>query len=219
MKKYIILSLIIILVLFFSQYKILLTGYANFFKVDNATYGENAAIVVLSGGRHAEYRIPKAVDMYKKGYADKLLLTRERRLNSKVAHLFPVFPANEEALQRISQELNIQVEFEVVASVNGRGATSTFDEAYDLLAFCSKKKIKRLIIVTSSFHTRRALYAFEKVFKGSGIKLEASAASNENFTEENWWHSDVGISAYILEPIKFVVYIFTSKNVTFIKNQ
>jgi uncharacterized SAM-binding protein YcdF (DUF218 family) len=219
MKKFISISLIIILVLFFSQYKILLTGYANLFKVDNPTYGENAAIVILSGGRHAEYRMPKGIDMYKKGYADRLLLTTERRLNSKVAHLFPIFPENEQAFQKISQELNIQVKFEVVPSLKGGGATSTFDEAYDLLAFCSKEKIKHLIIITSSFHTRRALYAFEKVFQGSGIKVEASAASNEDFTEENWWHSDRGISAYILEPVKFVVYILTSKNVTFIKNE
>jgi uncharacterized SAM-binding protein YcdF (DUF218 family) len=219
MKFYFKLCLIIVVVLIISQYKAVLTGYANFFKVDNPTFGENAAIVILSGGRHAEYRMPKGLDMYKKGYADRLLLTTERRLNSKVAHLFPIFPANEQAFQMISKELKIQAKFEVVPSLKGGGATSTFDEAYDLLAFCSKEKINHLIIVTSSFHTRRALYAFNKVFQGSGIKVEASAASNEDFTEENWWHSDRGVSAYILEPVKFVVYLLTSKNVTFIKNE
>jgi uncharacterized SAM-binding protein YcdF (DUF218 family) len=219
MKKILKIILLIVVILIFSQYKAVLTGYANFFKVDNPTYGENAAIVILSGGRHAEYRMPKALDMYKKGYADRLLLTTERRLNSKVAHLFPIFPENEQAFQKIFEELNIQVKFEVVPSLKGRGATSTFDEAYDLLTFCSKEKIKHLIIVTSSFHTRRALYAFDKVFHGSGIKVEASAASNEDFTEKNWWQSDRGISAYILEPVKFVVYILTDKNVTFIKNE
>jgi uncharacterized SAM-binding protein YcdF (DUF218 family) len=219
MKNFLKIGLIILLVLLFSQYKAMLTGYANFFKVDNPTYGENAAIVILSGGRHAEYRMPKGLDMYKKGYADRLLLTTERRLNSKVAHLFPIFPTNEQAFQKISREFNIQVKFEVVPSLKGGGATSTFDEAYDLLAFCSKEKLEHLIIVTSSFHTRRALYAFDKVFQGSGIRVEASAASNEDFTEENWWYSDRGISAYILEPVKFFVYLLTSKNVTFIKNE
>ena len=54
--------------------------------------------------------------------------------------------------------LNVSVGFESVPSLRG-GATSTFDEAHDLLAFCIKEKLKHLILVTDSFHTRRALYA------------------------------------------------------------
>jgi uncharacterized SAM-binding protein YcdF (DUF218 family) len=135
-------------------------------------------------------------------------------LNSRIAHLFPT---NEQKANKIAHALNIQVEFEVVPSPKG-GATSTFDEAYDLLALCSKEKLKNLIIVTDSFHTRRALYAFKKVFRRSGITVEASAAPNEIFNEENWWQSDRGISAYLLEPIKFAVYILSSKNVSFVKN-
>ena len=50
MKSKVIISLIAILILLLSQYKMLLTGYANFFTIDNPTYGVNAPIVVLSGG-------------------------------------------------------------------------------------------------------------------------------------------------------------------------
>ena len=199
-------------VVLLSQYKLLLTGYANFFTIDNPTYGKDAAIVTLSGGRIT--RVPKALELYEKGYGNRLFLTTERSLNSRTAHLFST---NEQKANKIAHALNIQVEFEVVPSLKG-GATSTFDEAYDLLALCSKEKLKNLIIVTDSFHTRRALYAFKKVFRGSGITVEASAAPNEIFNEENWWHSDRGISAYLLEPIKFAVYILSSKNVSFVKN-
>ena len=212
MKRKVIISLIAILILMLSQYKLLLTGYANFFTIDNPTYGVNAPILILAGG--AATRVPKALELYEKGYGDRLLLTSERPLNSKVMHLFPT---NEQIAKRISQELNIQAELEVVPSLKG-GATSTLNEAHDLLTFCSKEKIKHLIIVTDSFHTRRALYAFKKVFQGSDIKVESSAAPNEIFSEENWWRSDKGISAYLLEPIKLAVYMLSKKNVTFIKN-
>ncbi len=212
MKRKIFISLIALVILLLSQYKILLTGYANFFTIDNPTLGVNAPILILAGG--AATRVPKALELYEKGYGNKLLLTSERPLNSKVAHLFPT---NEQIAKRISQELNIQAELEVVPSLKG-GATSTLDEAHDLLAFCSKEKIKHLIIVTDSFHTRRALYAFNKIFMGSGIKVEASAALNEIYNEENWWRSDKGIASYLLEPIKFVVYMLSNKNVTFVKN-
>jgi uncharacterized SAM-binding protein YcdF (DUF218 family) len=212
MKRKIFIGLIVIVVLLLSQYKILFTGYAKFFTIDNPTHGVNAPILILAGG--AATRVPKALELYEKGYGNRLLLTSERPLNSKVAHLFAT---NEQIAKKISKELNIQAELEVVPSLKG-GATSTLDEAHDLLNFCSKEKIKHLIIVTDAFHTRRALYAFKKVFKGSGIKVDASAALNEIHSEENWWLSDKGIAAYLLEPIKFAVYLLSSKNVSFVRN-
>ena len=212
MKRKIFISLIVLVFLLFSQYKLLLIGYAKFFTIDNPTHGVNAPILILAGG--AATRVPKALELYEKGYGDRLLLTSERPLNSKVMHLLPT---NEQIAKRISQELNIQAELEVVPSLKG-GSTSTLDEAQDLLTFCSKEKIKHLIIVTDSFHTRRALYAFKKVFQGSDIRVESSAALNEIYSEENWWRSDKGISAYLLEPIKLAVYMLSKKNVTFIKN-
>jgi hypothetical protein len=93
MKRKVIISLIAILILMLSQYKLLLTGYARFFTIDNPVYGFDAPIVVLSGGLVT--RIPKALELYEKG------------------------------AEKISQALNIQVEFEVVPSLKG-GATSTF---------------------------------------------------------------------------------------------
>ena len=206
MKRKVIIVLIVILILLMSQYKLMLIGYARFFTIDNATYGVNAPIVILSGSSLT--RIPKALELYEKGYGDRLLLTTERR--------YP-FLTYKQSAEKIAQALNIQVEFEMVPSLKG-GATSTFDEAYDLLQFCEKENLKHLIIVTDSFHTRRALYAFRKVFQGSNINVEASAALNEVFSEEDWWRSDKGITAYILEPIKFAVYMLSNKNVSFVKN-
>jgi len=195
-----------------SQYQLMLIGYARFFTINNSTYGVNAPIVILSG--NSLTRIPKALELYEKGYGDRLLLTTERHVNSR---LMPLFRTYKQSAEKIAQALNIQVEFEMVPSLKG-GATSTFDEAYDLLQFCEKENLKHLIIVTDSFHTRRALYAFKKVFQESNINVEASAASNEVFSEEDWWRSDKGISAYILEPIKFAVYMLNNKNVSFVKN-
>jgi hypothetical protein len=135
-------------------------------------------------------------------------------LNSKVAHL--VF-TNEQLAQEISKVLAIPATFESVPSLKGV-ATSTFDEVHDLLAFCIKENIKHLIIVTDAFQTRRALYAFKKIFQNSNINIEAAAAINEVYSAKDWWRSDIGIAAYLLEPIKFAVYLLSDQNVSFIKN-
>ena len=96
--------------------------------------------------------------------------------------------------------------------------TSTFDEAYDLLKLSGNKRYRHLILVTDAFHTRRAYHAFQTVFEDTEIKIEMSAASNEIFNVNNWWTSDQGISAYVLESIKYPVYLMSSRNVTFIRN-
>ena len=204
MKRKIVVSLIIAIVLLFSQYEVLLKGYARFFTIDNATSGMEATIVILSG--NPETRIPKALELYTAGYGTRLLLTTERSWNFKFDQ---IGMTKEQEAKKIAKILGIQVKFESVRSLKG-GATSTFDEAYDLLAFCNKENLRHIIIVTDSFHTRRAFFAFKKVFKESNIKVQVSSASNEIFNEENWWLSDRGISAYILAPIKFVVYLFSS---------
>jgi uncharacterized SAM-binding protein YcdF (DUF218 family) len=212
MKRKATIIAVIILILLASQYKSILAGYARFFIVDNITIGGNASIVVLSGGPFT--RIPKALELHQKGYGERLLLTTLHPLNSKFAHLILT---NEQIAREISKILAIPATFESVPSLKG-GATSTFDEAHDLLAYCIKEKIKYLIIVTDAFHTRRALYAFKKIFQDSNIKIEVSAAFNEVHSEENWWRSDSGIAAYLLEPIKFAVYLLSDQNVSFIKN-
>jgi hypothetical protein len=106
MRSKVIISLIAILILLLSQYKMLFTGYANFFTIDNPTYGINAPIVVLSGGYAT--RNPKALELYEKGYGKRVLLTSERPLNSRVAHLFLT---NEQKAEKIARALNVQVEF------------------------------------------------------------------------------------------------------------
>lgn len=212
MKRKIVVSLIIAIVLLFSQYEVLLKGYARFFTIDNATSGMEATIVILSG--NWKTRIPKALELYAAGYGTRLLLTTERSWNFKI-NLIEM--TQEQTAKKIAKILGIQTKFESVRSLKG-GATSTFDEAYDLLAFCNKENLRHIIIVTDFYHTRRALFAFKKVFKGTNIKVEVSAAPNEVFNEENWWFSDRGISVYILEPIKLAVYLFSSQNVSFLKN-
>ena len=212
MKRKILVSLIIASVLLFSQYEVLLKGYARFFTIDNATSGMEATIVILSGENLT--RIPKALELYTAGYGTRLLLTNERRGNCKASQ---IFLTQEQEGQEIAKIFNVPAKFELVPSLKG-GATSTFDEAYDLLAFCNKENLRHIIIVTDSYHTRRALFAFKKGFKGTNIKVEVSAAPNEIFNEENWWFSDWGILSYVTEPIKFVAYLLYEQNASFIKN-
>ena len=67
------------------QYQPILSSYAEFYTVNNATSGADA-IVVLSGGKAS--RIPHALKLFTENYAPRLLLTDEKKLNVRFAHLF-----------------------------------------------------------------------------------------------------------------------------------
>lgn len=147
-------------------------------------------------------------------YSETLYYTDQKRITRKhqelLGHPF-------DTAQAILATYNLSAD--IIPSIKG-GATSTYDEAYDLSAFLTKHPMKHIILVTDSFHTARAHYAFRKVLDNQGFKnvtLEMAAAPNNNFSESSWWKSESGISAYILEPIKYLFYIFNSSNSTLVK--
>ena len=211
-------KLLLVLILFsgliavsFYKYESILTAYAKFFTVSNATPGADA-LVVLSGGKFT--RIPHALKLFEEGYAPEILLTDEKKRSIRFAHLLP---NNEMIAQAMIEELGLTAPVSIIQSKKG-GATSTFDEANDLLKLSEKKNFRHLILVTDAFHSRRANHAFQTVFEETEINIEMSAASNKIFNENDWWTSDQGISAYVLESIKYPVYLLSSRNVTFIRN-
>jgi len=213
MKKTLIcLFLCVVLAGIVLNYKTMLCGYAGLFSVHNAAPGADA-LVVLGGG--VTTRFPHALELYRQGYSDKILLTDLRPLNLGIPELDCSQQKIAFALRDYFQP---KASLTVVPSSSGTKAVSTFDEAWDLLAYSRTNGYTRLIIVTDAFHTRRALYAFHKVFEGSGVTVEAMGAPNDMFNEQNWWRSDTGLKSYLLEPLLLGVYFCTRSNISFLDN-
>jgi uncharacterized SAM-binding protein YcdF (DUF218 family) len=208
-KKFLLFILALIVVFYFFAGQIL-TAYANLFRIDNATKG--ADVILILGG-NAKTRPFHAAKLFNEGYAKTILQTQPRHYKKEIAHIIPYEGVY---VEQILSDQNISVT--TVASSKG-GATSTFDEARDLARYVKKNKIKHMILVTDAFHTARTYYAFNKIFalEEVEIKLEISAAPNDIFNESNWYTTEKGVSAYILEPIKFLFYLFSNQNTTLVK--
>ena len=81
-------------------------------------------------------------------------------------------------------------------------ADNTREEADALKTMVQQKGWKRVIIVTSNYHTRRARLIFRKVFP-SDIKVEMASARDGDFDPANWyehrsavkrfWHEVLGL--------------------------
>jgi uncharacterized SAM-binding protein YcdF (DUF218 family) len=212
MKKLFLCFICIVLIGMVLMHRPLLTLYAELWSVNNASKQADA-LVVLAG--RVATRFPHALELYQKGYAKKILLTEVRSFNYGIRG----FNCSEQKIARaIRDHFEPDAPLFVVPSPGGKGCRSTFDEAWSLLACSKREKYKRIIIATDAFHTRRALYAFEKVFQDSGIIVEAMGAPNDMYNEQNWWRTDRGLKDYLLEPMLMCVYLFSSSNLEFVKN-
>ena len=67
--------------------------------------------------------------------------------------------------------------------------SGTYGEALTALAFARGAGIRRLVVATSPYHTRRALTTFQKVFEASGIEIgvEPAMASSPAQPSRWWW--------------------------------
>ena len=87
MKKWLVVIILFcgVIAVSISQYKSILTAYAKFFTVNNATPGADV-IVVLSGGK--DTRIPRALKLFEEGYAPEIMLTDEKKKEYQILSSF-----------------------------------------------------------------------------------------------------------------------------------
>ena len=200
------------LLAFYLAHPILLPGYARLFQKHTASKNADA-IICLAGGRTT--RVAESLRLWSECYSKKLFVTVERARNRQFSQLEI---SHLKFAQEATKMMKLDAKWEILPSLT-RGATSTFDEAEDALSYAKEKNWERIIIVTDEFHTRRAHYAFEKIFTNSGIKVEVAGASNEVFSTSNWWKSDVGILSYLGESIKFPIYLLWNSELKIVENK
>ena len=67
-----------------------------------------------------------------------------------------------------------------------RRVTNTYDEALAAREYCREHSIRRLIVVTSPYHTRRALATFSSVL-GAGTAVGVYPSAESPATPDRWW--------------------------------
>lgn len=82
-------------------------------------------------------------------------------------------------------------------------ADDTRDEAEGLRVLAGQKGWRRILLVTSNYHTRRARYIFRKVLPAS-IRLEIASAPDSDFDPATWWESRRGRKLFFLETVGYL---------------
>jgi uncharacterized SAM-binding protein YcdF (DUF218 family) len=82
-------------------------------------------------------------------------------------------------------------------------ADNTLEEAENLRVLVDQKGWRRILLVTSNYHTRRARYIFRKVLPAS-VSLEVAGASDSGFEPATWWESRQGRKTFFLETVGYL---------------
>jgi uncharacterized SAM-binding protein YcdF (DUF218 family) len=143
------------------------------------------AIFVLAGTR-AE-RPLEALDLYKEGWAPIVILSPgivedAEDLLRKRGIRFP----RQDDLQR---EALVQSGLPAAAVLPiGGYVDNTAQEANLLRAIVQAHGWRRVIIVTSKYHTRRAAFAFRRGLEGTGAEVVMRASRYDSSDPARWWH-------------------------------
>jgi len=86
------------------------------------------------------------------------------------------------------------------------GVSHTSDEAKAVLNYYRDNPFRKLIVVTSDLHSRRAKFTFERFLKGKPVKIMLAPVTDLKYGADNWWRSEDGIIGCQEEYIKLFYY-------------
>lgn len=154
------------------------------------------AIVVLGGGRN--YRIDKALELYRSGISSVLALTGD------VIHL----PGYEFSWPGILKKYSISKGVPERSVVCLEGCKSTRDDARITLNWCRKKSIKSIIVVTSEIHSLRSSMVFDRMASDTNtlINIYFVHAEDGEYSINNWWQNERGLIDTVNEWLKLLWY-------------
>lgn len=162
------------------------------------------AIVVLSGPATYLERVNWAARLYRDGRAPIVVVSNEGLLSvwsqAEERNLyFHELSARE--LQRRG------VPNDKIAVVSGIGA-GTFQESSRIRDFATERQLKRLLIVTSAYHSRRALWSMRRAAEGSPLEIGITAAPPglQTPAPATWWLHRWGWQVVAAEYVKLAYY-------------
>lgn len=150
------------------------------------------AIVILGDDNYRADRANRAAELIKAGWAPRVIASgRYLRPYASIAEL------EEKDLIARGVPQSAVVRF-------AHRAENTRDEAIAVSQFISSRGWKRIIVVTSNFHTRRSRYICERAFP-AGTVLRVVAARDGDFDPANWWESRLGVKIFTHELVGMLV--------------
>ena len=163
------------------------------------------AIVVLGGSATYKERAHEATRLLFEGRSQRILITNDNTQG-------PWSSAEQRNLffyERSVEELeNAGVPSQSIVLLM-KPVTSTYDEAEAIRDYAQQHGLHSILIVTSAYHSRRALWVFSRVFRNTGIRIGLISVKpgNESPRPATWWLSLRGWRLVPTEYVKMIYYM------------
>ena len=186
-------AVLVLLSAVYLTHPLYLKALGNFLVVSDPLV-KSDAIVVLDGDPMGE-RLLHSVQLWRSGYAPKVILS------ARVAEwqTYEDYPS-----WRHARKLKMLPEDALLVATHN--ADSTREEAQYFLRFVRQQGFKKVIIVTSNYHTWRTKRVYDKEWKDGDVLFYISPAYSSQFHPDEWWKHRADSRTFFYEFSKIIWY-------------
>ncbi len=157
---------------------------------------QQSDVIIVLGGEQKGERTEKAVELYRQGLANKILLSDGTDLSWRIRSV--------DEMVALAKKLGVP-EADIVIEDQSE---STWDNAIYTKEILIERGWKSAIVVTTDWHTRRTAMTFNKVFSDTNIQLSYVGVADKRFHNLNqWWKDPEEQQTVLTEWAKYVVYL------------
>ena len=136
----------------------------------------------------ASDRAARAAELFKAGWAPRIVASgRYLRPYAGIAELM------EHDLTDCGVPKSAVVQF-------AHRAADTREEAAALAPFLAQHGWKKILLVTSTYHTRRSRFIFERTLP-AGFELRVIPAQDVEYDPDSWWRTRQGLKIFLHESL------------------
>jgi uncharacterized SAM-binding protein YcdF (DUF218 family) len=170
----------------------------------NSELAHADALAVLAGSSTYLERTHRAAQLFQEGRAQLIVLTNDNLKSewSNEQQRNPLF------VERAVDELKRQgVPADRIEIVPG-AVFGTYDEVVRLRDYAGHRDLRSVLVVTSPYQTRRALWTLQRVFRASDITIGIDGAEpgQQSPRPETWWWHRFGWKLVPGEYVKIIYY-------------
>jgi uncharacterized SAM-binding protein YcdF (DUF218 family) len=180
--------LVLFFVLYFARHPLMRLAGNWWVVSDRLDHAE--AIVVLGDDNFSGDRAERAAELFKAGWAPQVVASG-RMLRPYAS-----------AADFIARDLEGRGVPTTAVVPFAHHADSTLTEVRALRDLAVQHHWHSLLVVTSNYHTRRAIYIFRRVFP-EDVAVLIEPARDSDYDPDLWWESRIGVKLFFTETVGY----------------
>jgi len=205
-RRVIILLIICITLLYISS-DFILSGVGHFL-IRDETPIHSDAIIVLNTGVEYYSRLIEAADLYNKGYADLIVINGNRKMDIEreleKKGFDPCCPWYEDRMRILSL---YNIPRDKIIPISAEDVYDSIGEAETVGKYLKNLGLKKIIITTSKYHTKRAGFIWKQLFAGD-FRIQTVSAKTDIYDPQSWWHDGRQIRWVLAEYGAWIYYFW-----------